>query len=197
MDQAGPNYMQLRKSKYLQEKLLKLIHPSGRSVFRCHNPKGVNLLTSLRLGLRSLREHKFKYDFLDSLNPICFCGQDIEASTHFLLHFFNHSNERLTFLSIIRNIDRNTLDKNDLKVTETLLRQLTRWYKQHSYHECHHKVPNHHWEIWCDSYLGRMWLCVLLNLFRYIYFLVDFMHFNLFLLPDISIRYETKYWRMD
>ena len=32
-----------------------------------------------------------------------------------------YPNERLTFLNIIRNIDRNILNKNDLKVMETLL----------------------------------------------------------------------------
>ena len=104
-----------------KKKLLKFIHPSGNSVFRCHNPKGIKLLTRLRLGLSHLREHKFKHGFLDSLNPICSCGQNIETSTHFLLHCSNYSNERLTFLNIIRNIDRNILNKNDLKVTETLL----------------------------------------------------------------------------
>ena len=42
-------------------------------------------------------------------------------STNFLVHCSNYSNERLTFLNIIRNNDRKILDKNDLKVTETLL----------------------------------------------------------------------------
>ena len=48
-------------------------------------------------------------------------GENIETSTHFLLHCSNYSNERLSFLNIIRNIDSNNLSKNDLKVTETLL----------------------------------------------------------------------------
>ena len=104
-----------------KKKLLKFISPSGNSVFRCHNLKGIKLLTRLRLGPSHLREHKFKYGFLDSLIPICSCGQDIETSTYFLLSCFNYSNERLTFLNIIRNIDSNILSKNDLKVTETLL----------------------------------------------------------------------------
>ena len=104
-----------------KKKLLKFIRPSGNSVFRCHNPKGIKLLTRLRLGLSHLREHKFKHGFVDSLNPICSCGQNIETSTHFLLHCSNYPNERLNFLNIIRNIDRNILDKNDLKITETLL----------------------------------------------------------------------------
>ena len=98
-----------------KKKLLKFIRPSGNSVFRCHNPKW------LRLGLSHLWEHKFKHGFLDSLNPICSCGQDFETSTHFLLHCSNYSNKRSSFLNIISNIDRNILDKNHLKVTGTLL----------------------------------------------------------------------------
>ena len=76
------------------KKLLKFIRPSGSSVFRCHNPKGVKLLAKLRLGLSHLWEHKFKHGFLDSLKPICSCDHDIETSTHFLLHCSNYSNER-------------------------------------------------------------------------------------------------------
>ena len=115
--------LNIRNSENLfifKKKLLKFIRPSGNSVFRCHNPKGIKLLTRLRFGLSHLREHKFKHDFLDSLNPICSCDKDIEMSTHFLLHCSNYSNERLTFLYIIRNNDGN-IKKYDLKVTETLL----------------------------------------------------------------------------
>ena len=113
--------MQLRKNWISSKTLLKFIGPSGNSAFRCHNPKGVKLLTRLRLSLSHLREHKFKHGFLDPLNPICSCGQDIETSTHFLFYCSNYSKERLTFLNVIRNIDRNILEKNDLKITETIL----------------------------------------------------------------------------
>ena len=88
------------------------------SVFNCHNPRRVKLLTRLR---SHLREHKFKHGFQDSLNPICSCGNDIETSAHFLLHCPHYSNERSTFLNTIRNINRHIFDKNDLQITETLL----------------------------------------------------------------------------
>ena len=52
-----------------KKKHAKFIHSSGSSVFRCHNPKRVKLLTRLRLGLIQLQEHKFKHE-LDSRNPI-------------------------------------------------------------------------------------------------------------------------------
>ena len=33
--------------------------PAANSVYNCHNPKEIKLITRLRLGLRHLREHKF------------------------------------------------------------------------------------------------------------------------------------------
>ena len=135
--------MEIRKFENFKKKLLKFIRPSGNRDFRCYNPKGVKLLTRQKLGLSHLREHKFKHVFLDSLKPICSCGQDIETSTHFLLHYCNYSNERLTFLDILRNIDRNILDKHDLKVTETLLfGDSSSDDTNNTDHECHHRIPN-------------------------------------------------------
>ena len=97
------------------------IRPTGSTVFNCHNPKGVKLVTRLRLGLNYLREHKFKHRVQDSLNPICSCGNDIETSAHFLLHYPDFSNERSAFLNIIGSIDRNILTRSYSQVTETLL----------------------------------------------------------------------------
>ena len=49
--------LNIRNSENLfifKKKLLKFIRPSGNSVFKCHNPKGIKLLTRLRLGLSHL-----------------------------------------------------------------------------------------------------------------------------------------------
>ena len=100
---------------------MNFIRPSGSTAYNCHNPKGVKLLTRLRLGLTHLREHKFKHSFQDPLNPICSCDNDIETSTYFLLHCPNVSNERLTFLNIIGSIDKNILTRRESQVNETLL----------------------------------------------------------------------------
>ena len=97
-----------------EKSFLKFIRPSGSSFFNCHNPRGVKLLTRLRLGLSHLREPKFKRCFQDSLNPICSCGIDIKSSDHFLLYCTHYSNERLTFLNTVTNVNRNIFGKNDL-----------------------------------------------------------------------------------
>ena len=54
------------------------MRPSQNRVHNYPNPKGIKLLTRLRVGLCHLREHKFKHSFQDTLNPICNCGEDIE-----------------------------------------------------------------------------------------------------------------------
>ena len=81
------------------------IRPSANSLFNCHNPKEINFITRLRLGLSHLRELRFKHSFQDSLNPLCSCGLDIESTAHFLLHCPTYIIERRTLLSTIENID--------------------------------------------------------------------------------------------
>ena len=55
--------------------ILSFIRPSPNSTFNCHNPKGIKLLSQLRLGLSHLREYKCKHSFQDSLNPFGSCGK--------------------------------------------------------------------------------------------------------------------------
>ena len=121
MEQTGPKYSQFRKFEYLQENTFEIHTSFWKHCFQLSNPKGVKLLTRLRLGLTLCREHKFKHSFQDSLNSICSCGNDIETSAYFLFHCPNFSNERSTFVDIIGRIDRNILTRNDSKVTKTLL----------------------------------------------------------------------------
>ena len=104
-----------------KENTLKFIRSSPNSIFNCHNPKGVKLLTRLRLGLSHLRDHKFQYSFQDSLNPICNCGTDVETTTHYLLHCLLFSDERLILINNIRNIDNSILYLNDSRFSEVLL----------------------------------------------------------------------------
>ena len=59
----------------------------------------IKLVTSLRLGLSHLREHKFRHSFQDTLNLLCNCGMGIESSTHILLQCPSHINERPTLMS--------------------------------------------------------------------------------------------------
>ena len=81
--------------------ILKFIRPSQNRVYNFHNPKGIKLLTRLRVSLMHLCEHKFKHSFQDTLNPICNFGEYIETSSHYLLQFPDYLQERMTLLSTV------------------------------------------------------------------------------------------------
>ena len=49
------------------------------------------LLARLQLGFSHPRQHKFRNDFRDILNPLCPCNIEVETTTHYFLrcHFYN------------------------------------------------------------------------------------------------------------
>ena len=75
----------------------------------------------MRVGLSHLREHKFKHSFQDTLNPICNCGEDIETTSHYLLHCPDYLHERKTLLNTVSCIVPNIFDFNNDQLTEILL----------------------------------------------------------------------------
>ena len=79
-----------------KKKLLKFIRPVPNSTYNINDSKGLTLLTRLRLGLSHLGDHKFRHNFQDCVSPMCSCGQDIETTTHFLLHCPSHHCARKT-----------------------------------------------------------------------------------------------------
>ena len=97
------------------------MQPTSNRTFNCHNPIGIKVITRLRLRLNHLRDHKFKHNFLDCLNPICCCGKDIKTTVHYLLHCSIFSDVRSFFFNNIRSIDENALRGSDSRIFETLL----------------------------------------------------------------------------
>ena len=114
----------LRNSKsfvVFKNSMLKFIRPSPSNVFDCNNYKGIRLITRLRVGMRHLREHKFKHNFQDCLNQICSCGLDIETTSHFLLHCPSFNDERYTILNTLNKIDCKILELTKSSLSQTLL----------------------------------------------------------------------------
>ena len=111
--------LNVRNSKSLtnfKSKVLKYIRPSENSIILYDNPRGIQLLTKLRLVLSHFRDHKFKHNFLDTLNPICNCGDEIETSCHDLLRCSLYTNERLALLNVIQITDNSALELIDSHV---------------------------------------------------------------------------------
>ena len=72
------------------------------SYLQCMDPTGIKLLTRLPV---NLREHKFRHNFLETLNPLCNCSLEIESTSHYILRcpFYKHIYEEhsLTILLIL------------------------------------------------------------------------------------------------
>ena len=111
----------LASCNVFENSILKLIRPSPNKIFQCHNPKGIKLVTRLRLGLSHLRKHKFKHSFQDILNPLCSCGLHIETTSHYFLQCPLFHAERSTLLNNINQIDSTIFNKSDSVVTHILL----------------------------------------------------------------------------
>ena len=94
---------------------------SRNSVYNCHNPRGICLITKLKLGLNHLRELKFKHVFQNTLNPLCSCRNDVESTEHFLLHCPQIANERRTLLSTLGNFNYSLLENTSNFLMQTLL----------------------------------------------------------------------------
>ena len=66
------------------------------------DPVGLKFLTRLRLQLSHLKEHKYRHNFGDTLNPTCICGLlEVESTTHYLLRCNFFSVQRKTLLDSI------------------------------------------------------------------------------------------------
>ena len=93
----------------------------SNSIYNIHNPLGVKCLARLRIRFTHLKEHKFKHNFQDSVDPMCNCSSGIETTIHFFLHCANFNIQRQTLIDKIATIDVNILTKNEDSIANTLL----------------------------------------------------------------------------
>ena len=101
--------------------LLSFIRPEANNIFNVHNAKRIKLLTRLRVGFCHLKEGKFQHNFEDAVNPFCSCRNFVESITHVFLHCSHFSNQRLTLINKIKDIDNRIFDKSNSLITQTLL----------------------------------------------------------------------------
>ena len=108
-----PNLCNSENFGIFKNNILKFIRPKPNSFFTCCNLKRIRLITRLRLELSHLREHKFKYNFQNCLNPCCSCGSSIESTFHFLLQCSIFHDKRHTRLSTLNNNVSKILESTD------------------------------------------------------------------------------------
>ena len=75
-----------------QKRLFACIRPKQCNIYNIIDPSGLKLFTRLRVNLSLVREHKFRHNFRNTLNPLCSCSLEIESTSYYLLrcHFFTH-----------------------------------------------------------------------------------------------------------
>lgn len=69
-NKLDPELKQSPTLKIFKKKLLKLIRPLPHPVYSIHDPKGLTILTQLRVGLSKLNLHKCAYNFKVTVNPL-------------------------------------------------------------------------------------------------------------------------------
>ena len=104
-----------------KKSILQFIQQSPNRTFNWHNYIGIKSITRLSLCLSHLQDHKSKHNFLDCLNPIRCCGNDIETTVHYLLHCSIVSEEILISLDNIQGIDENILNGSNSRISQMLL----------------------------------------------------------------------------
>ena len=92
------------KSLYKFKKFFKTEKPEN-SLYNVYDPVGVKLLSLLRLQFSHLNEHKFRYEFNDSVDPMCPCGSEVETTEHFSLRCQCFSIQRSELFNNLRNLD--------------------------------------------------------------------------------------------
>ena len=96
--------------------LLTFIRPLENDPRGIYDPHGVRILNRLGLGFRHLKEHKFRHNFADTLNPLCSCSLETEDTEHYFLRCQNNISFRTTLMNDLNNINTAiaSLNPNDL-----------------------------------------------------------------------------------
>ena len=101
-----------------KKELLKFIRPEPNSTYDINDTEQLKLLTRLRLGLSHLGDRKFRRK---CVFPMCYCAQDIQTKTHFLLHCANHYGARKTLFHKINRVNGTISRQSDSTITIIML----------------------------------------------------------------------------
>ena len=87
-----------------KNRLLSFIRPVQNSVFNIFDPKGLKLLTRLRLEFSRLNEHIFRHNFEECVNPLCPCSLKTEDTEHYLLHCHHFTPLRINLMNSVNSV---------------------------------------------------------------------------------------------
>ena len=89
----------------LWKSLLNFIRPYASKVYDITDTTDIKFKTRLRLGFSHLREHRFKHNFQDTLNPLCSCSIEGPSTSPYFLRCYFLDALRATLMNDLRNID--------------------------------------------------------------------------------------------
>ena len=87
-----------------KNRLSSLIRPTQKPIYGIYDPKGIAILTQLRVGLSKLNSHKFNHNFRDTVDPMCLINDGIEDTEHFLLQCHAYEDQRRDLLGTVNEV---------------------------------------------------------------------------------------------
>ena len=109
----------------------------------------------MRVGFSYLSEHKFRYNFANSWNPLCSCCLETESTLHFFfLRSQNYTTLRRGLMSELKNNDFiMSLNENDLlHVVMYANENFDRSMNIIILSICDYKIYQRFWKIWPNSF---------------------------------------------
>ena len=103
----------LPSSISFKKALLTFVKTSKNSFFAIHDNNCIKLLTRLGLYFSHLNKHKFTHKFMDTINPMCSYGIEIETTAHFFLRCQNHVMSRSKLLKNVYNLGQTLRNFDD------------------------------------------------------------------------------------
>ena len=120
-NKLDPDIRNLDSHEMFRKKLLNFIRPSEKSIFNIYDPQGSKLLNRLRLGFSHLREHKFRHNFADTVNPLCSCALETESTDHFFLCCQNYVSFRTVLMNELSSINSGIISLRPSALLEVIL----------------------------------------------------------------------------
>ena len=111
----------IEPSKQFKKTILDFIRPKENSIYAIHDISGLKLLTRLRLNFSYLNEHKFRHNFIDTINPMCSCGFEPETTNHYLLRCKLYTDLRLDLLNDIYTNNQSLKNFSEYRLVNVLL----------------------------------------------------------------------------
>ena len=91
-----------------KNKLINLIRPNTKSIFKLHDTTGTKFIYQLRVGLSPLKCHKKRHNFVDTADDWCDCRSAPEDTQHYLLKCTLFSIQRQKLIASVNNLLINT-----------------------------------------------------------------------------------------